>query len=80
MFWPITHMVAHKEKALACAECHSKDGRLAGISGVYIPGRDANRLVDTLGWGIALFSLVGSVGHGLMRVASRRKHEEKKNG
>ena len=24
--------------------------------------------------------LVGSVGHGLMRVASRRKHEEKKNG
>ena len=80
MFWPITHMVAPKEKALACTECHSKSGRLAGITGVYIPGRDANSLVDTFGWGIALFSLVGSVGHGLMRFASRRKHEEKENG
>ena len=80
MFWPITHMVAPKEKALACTECHSKNGRLAGIAGVYIPGRDANSLVDTFGWGIALFSLVGSVGHGLMRIASRRKHEEKENG
>lgn len=80
MFWPITHMVAPKEKALACTECHSKSGRLAGITGIYIPGRDANSLVDTFGWGIALFSLVGSVGHGLMRIASRRKHEEKENG
>ena len=80
MFWPITHMVAPKEKALACNECHSKEGRLAGITGVYIPGRDSNSLVDTFGWGIALFSLVGSLGHGLMRIASRRKHEEKKNG
>lgn len=80
MFWPITHMVAPKEKALACAECHSKDGRLAGISGVYIPGRDANPLVDTFGWGLAFFAFVGSLGHGLMRIASRRKHEEKENG
>jgi len=29
MSWPITHMVAPKEKALACTECHSKAGRLA---------------------------------------------------
>ncbi len=43
MSWPITHMVAPKEKALACVECHSKNGRLAGIEGVYMPGRDANR-------------------------------------
>jgi octaheme c-type cytochrome (tetrathionate reductase family) len=74
MFWPITHMVAPKEKALACTECHSKNGRLAGIQGVYIPGRDAHPLVDKLGWGIALLSLLGSLGHGLMRFAARRKH------
>jgi hypothetical protein len=52
MSWPITHMVAPKEKALACVECHSKDGRLAGIEGVYMPGAsDNNKLVDTAGLG-----------------------------
>ena len=75
MFWPITHMVAPKENALACVECHSKNGRLAGIQGVYIPGRDANKLIDTIGWGIALLALLGSLGHGLMLIAARRKHQ-----
>lgn len=28
MYWPINHMVAPKEKALKCASCHSKEGRL----------------------------------------------------
>jgi octaheme c-type cytochrome (tetrathionate reductase family) len=74
MFWPITHMVAPKEKALGCVECHSKSGRLAGIQGVYLPGRDSNTLVDTLGWGLALLALLGSLGHGLMRFLARRKH------
>lgn len=73
MFWPITHMVAPKDKALTCAECHNKNGRLAGIEGVYILGRDANAWVDRLGWGIALMALLGSLGHGLMRLATRRK-------
>ncbi|MBL8413517.1 MAG: tetrathionate reductase family octaheme c-type cytochrome [Propionivibrio sp.] len=75
MFWPITHMVAPKENALACVECHSKNGRLTGIQGVYIPGRDANKLIDTIGWGIALLALLGSLGHGLMLIAARRKHQ-----
>ena len=74
MFWPITHMVAPKEKALACSECHSKNGRLASIDGIYIPGRDVNRWVETLGWGMALLTLLGSVGHGIVRILSRRKH------
>ena len=74
MFWPITHMVAPKEKAVACVECHRKDGRLEGVPGVYIPGRDANKLVDTLGWGIVLLALVGSLWHGLMRIVAQRKH------
>lgn len=75
MFWPITHMVAPKENALACVECHSKNGRLAGIQGVYIPGRDANKLIDTIGWGVALLALLGSLGHGLMLFVARRKHQ-----
>jgi Zn finger protein HypA/HybF involved in hydrogenase expression len=28
MFWPSTHMVATKEKALQCQACHSEDGRM----------------------------------------------------
>jgi octaheme c-type cytochrome (tetrathionate reductase family) len=28
MFWPINHMVAPAKKALACNQCHSKDGRM----------------------------------------------------
>lgn len=73
MSWPITHMVAPKEKALGCVECHARDGRLAGITGVYLPGRDANPLVDKAGWGLALLTLLGVAGHGAMRLISRNK-------
>jgi octaheme c-type cytochrome (tetrathionate reductase family) len=32
--WPITHMVAPKADALACADCHTANGRLAKVPGV----------------------------------------------
>ncbi len=73
MSWPITHMVAPKEKALGCIDCHAKDGRLAGIEGVYLPGRDASRTVDTLGWAIVVLTLLGVVGHGVLRVVNRKR-------
>jgi len=28
MYWPITHMVAPKEKALGCTDCHGEGGRM----------------------------------------------------
>ena len=39
MLWPITHMVAPKEKALACKDCHSRnggfsEGRLKDVPGL----------------------------------------------
>jgi hypothetical protein len=34
MTWPLNHMVAPKENALACKDCHSKDGRLKGLEGL----------------------------------------------
>lgn len=80
MHWFITHMVAPKEKAVPCAECHTRaaDGRLASIAGVYIPGRDRNSWVDLLG-GLAI---VGSIGagliHGLVRIITRRRKENAK--
>jgi octaheme c-type cytochrome (tetrathionate reductase family) len=71
MSWPITHMVAPKEKALGCTDCHAANGRLTGIEGVYLPGRDANAWVDRAGWALALLVLAASALHGAMRFVSR---------
>ncbi len=74
MYWPITHMVAPAEEAVACAECHTRtDSRLAGVEGVYMPGRDYSPALDTFGWGLALFSLLGVVVHGGLRLAASKK-------
>jgi len=70
MSWPITHMVAPAKDAVACYECHRKDGRLKEIDGIYIPGRDASKTLDMFGWSIALLTLVGVVLHGLGRIIS----------
>jgi octaheme c-type cytochrome (tetrathionate reductase family) len=32
--WPLTHMVAPKSDALACADCHAVGGRLANVPGI----------------------------------------------
>ncbi|MCF8197850.1 MAG: tetrathionate reductase family octaheme c-type cytochrome [Sulfuritalea sp.] len=74
MSWPITHMVAPKEKALGCVECHSKESRLAGIQGIYIPVRDNNRLLDTIGWSVIFLTLLGVIGHGALRIVTGRRH------
>jgi len=73
MSWPVTHMVAPKDKALDCADCHVKAGRLSGIEGVYLPGRDALDWVDLMGWSLAALVLLGCTGHGAIRWISRRK-------
>lgn len=73
MDWPITHMVAPKEKALGCVQCHAKDGRLAGLPGIYVPGDHANALLDQLGWGLVLLTLLGVLAHGAVRIVSRGK-------
>jgi octaheme c-type cytochrome (tetrathionate reductase family) len=36
-YWPITHMVAPKEKAVACVQCHSAGGRLKDVPGLRLP-------------------------------------------
>jgi octaheme c-type cytochrome (tetrathionate reductase family) len=70
MLWPINHMVAPAQNAVGCAECHSRKGRLQGIKGIYIPGRDFNRPLDLAGWTLALLTLAGVSLHGLGRIAS----------
>lgn len=75
MHTPLTHMVSPKEEALGCADCHSQDGRLAGITDFYMPGRDKNSLLDMFGWLMILGTLGGVSLHGLARIfaKSRRK-------
>ena len=73
MVWPITHMVAPKEKAVGCNECHTRDGRLEGVTGVYVPGRDGVELLRTLGWLAALATLIGVLIHSAIRVFMNKK-------
>lgn len=75
MLWPITHMVAPATDALECSDCHSKNGRLAKVEGVYIPGRDSNNIVTMLGWGMIGLSIVGVVLHGSARIVSTRRRK-----
>lgn len=70
MYWPITHMVAPKENALACKECHARNGRLAGLSGVYIPGARPRSLIDHIGLALLMFTIVGVGAHLVLRIAA----------
>ena len=72
MSWPITHMVAPKDKAMGCTECHADGGRLAGIDGVYLPGRDRHPLIELLGWAAAIATLAGVLLHGAVRIVGSR--------
>jgi octaheme c-type cytochrome (tetrathionate reductase family) len=74
MLWPITHMVAPKDDALKCEQCHAQEGRLAGIEGIYLPGRDRLPLLDLAGWLLASLTLLGVLVHGGLRIYTSRKH------
>jgi len=71
--WPITHMVAPKEDALTCAQCHTKNGRLEEVGGIYMPGRDSNAVLDFLGFSAALLTLIGVLIHGGIRIIMSKK-------
>lgn len=75
MNWFITHMVAPKDKAVPCQECHTRnaDGRLAAITDIYLPGRDRNALVDTLGWLAIAGAIAAGLIHGIVRFVTRRR-------
>ena len=67
MYWPITHMVAPATEALDCKSCHAKDGRLEGLTGFYMPGRDPFSYAGMLGMLMVVGTLFGVIGHALLR-------------
>ncbi|TVQ89341.1 MAG: tetrathionate reductase family octaheme c-type cytochrome [Chromatiaceae bacterium] len=74
-WWPITHMVTPKAQALDCGACHRPRGsRLAGLEDIYLPGRDRNRVLDTVG----LLGVGGTLSAILLHafVRTRTRHEE----
>ena len=79
MNWFITHMVAPKEKAVPCQECHTRaaDARLAAITDIYLPGRDTKGWLDLLGGLMIAGAIGGGVLHGGIRIATRRKEKAK---
>jgi octaheme c-type cytochrome (tetrathionate reductase family) len=78
MYWPITHMVAPKESAVPCTQCHAADGRLASLSGFYMPRRDRFRWLDLLGWTTVALTVVGVTVHGGLRAVSIRRRRRPK--
>ncbi|MCP4720316.1 MAG: tetrathionate reductase family octaheme c-type cytochrome [Desulfobacteraceae bacterium] len=75
--FPITHMVAPKESALTCNECHIRENsRLANITGIYLPGRDKSNFIDSLGMIAVLGALAGIMLHGLGRFFTRNGKED----
>ena len=71
-YWPITHMVAPKEDAVGCDECHADEGRLQEVKGMYLPGRDHSNLLDDIGLLLVFGTLFGVMGHGLLRKITGR--------
>lgn len=73
MSWPITHMVAPKEDAVSCNQCHREDGRMQGVAGLYLPGTGRFAWLDNLGFGIAILTLLGVLLHGAIRILMNKR-------
>jgi hypothetical protein len=76
-FWPITHMVAPKEEALACGDCHAREGRMKDVPGFYMPGRDHSVWLDRIGWLMVLGTLAVVTLHGIGRILAARARRNK---
>ena len=76
MVWPVNHMVAPKAQAVGCTECHTRhDGRLAMLTGFYLPGRDRSDWIERLGAALLLLVLGGVFVHGSARIWVGRKRK-----
>ena len=78
MNWPVNHMVSKKEESLNCTDCHnSKNSRLAGVPGFYMPARDSSALIDYSGAAIILMTIFGVFVHLSFRIAAKAKGKVK---
>lgn len=72
-------MVSPKDKALSCVECHTRtNGRLEKLTGFYLPGRDTNTTLDFVGKWLLILTVLGVVGHALIRIGQDIKNNRYK--
>lgn len=77
MYWPVNHMVSTKDKTVACNECHTRNnGRLAGLGGFYMPGRDYSAGLELFGKVLIVLTFLGVLGHGTVRFISHKKNKK----
>lgn len=67
MHWPLSHMTLEGKKALSCVDCHSKEGRLEKLPGIYIPGQHRLLWLEIIGWGSVLLTILGVLLHAVFR-------------
>ena len=77
MLRPINHMVAPAEDALACVDCHTDNGRLANVEGIYIPGRDSFAFVEWVGAILLTMTIGAALIHGILRAVFRVVRRER---
>lgn len=78
MFLLVNHMVSLASESLQCSDCHARnEGRLANLNDFYMPGRDYNAGIDTLGKLLIIFSIFGAITHGSIRIVTHRKRQTK---
>lgn len=74
-YWHVNHMVAPKEQAVSCNECHTRQGsRIANLQDFYLPGRDRSEMLDKAGKALVSLTLLGVAVHAGLRVASGLKN------
>jgi len=76
MYWPVNHMVSPAKESVGCTDCHTRDnGRLANVTGVYLPGRDYSGWIENAGTGMIALTVIGVFLHGTARMVVRRKRK-----
>lgn len=72
--YPIHHMVMPKENALKCADCHRRNnGRLAQLSGFYMPGRDRSLVIEYCGLLLIIVAFSSVSIHAFVNIVRRCK-------
>lgn len=80
MTWPVNHMVAPKDKAVGCAECHTRNNsRLAALTDFYMPGRDHNATLDAIGIWVLVGTAAAISVHATARVIIKGNGRRKKS-